>query len=90
MFYWPAKYPDEVLDYKVDWADRLDGDTIASSVFSVVKGPGVIDSQSNDTTSATVWLSGGEARISATVKNHIVTSDGREMEVLVDLPIRSR
>ena len=35
---WDFKDPDEVLDYRVDWSARLDGDTIASSTWEVLAG----------------------------------------------------
>jgi len=74
------KDPEEVLDFRVDWGDWLesmgDEDTISSSEFTV--GSGLTkDSESNTTTSATVFLSGGTTGERYTVKNEIVTAAGR-------------
>lgn len=85
---WPAKDPDEVLDYTLDWTSRLAaGDTIATSLFTVVSGGCTIQSQTNNTTSATVWLQAGNAGATANIKNRVTTSQGRVMELTVLLPI---
>ena len=55
-----VKDPDEVLDYSIDWSTWLDSDTISSSSWTVESGI-TKDSDSNDTTSTTIWLSGGTA-----------------------------
>jgi hypothetical protein len=74
-----VKDPQARLDYKFDWTDWLGSDTIASSSFSFSSGAGIaIDSQSHDDTSATVWLTGGTAGMSATVTCHITTSFNRQ------------
>jgi len=85
------KDPDAVLDYGEDWhaggnndgastdAGWLQADTISTSTWAV-SGPDsalVIDSDTNDTTSTTVWLSGGTLGREYTVTNHIVTAAGR-------------
>jgi hypothetical protein len=73
------KDPQARLDYKFDWTDWLGADTIASATFDVEAGSGIVkDTQSNDTSSATVWLSGGTVGMSATVTCHIVTAVGRQ------------
>jgi hypothetical protein len=72
---WPAKDPDEVLDYDVDWtqrlysADELDqvaagvtvtpADTIASSQFTLPSGTLVANSSSFTGVRTKVWLAGG-------------------------------
>lgn len=72
-----VKDPDAILDYKIDWSGWLNGDTISASSWTAEAGI-TIDSDSNDTTSATVWLSGGTAGEIYEVTNHIVTTLGRE------------
>jgi len=70
------KDPDSILDYVVDWSEWLGSDTVSSSTFTV--GTGLTkDSESNTTTTATVWVSGGTANSSYTVTNRIVTAGGR-------------
>lgn len=54
-----VKDPNAVLDFKVDWTSWLQaGETISTSTFVVPSGI-TKNSESNTTTSATVWLSGG-------------------------------
>lgn len=87
---WPAKDPNEVLDYRVDWTDRLAGDTIATSTFALVTAAGLTkDSESNSATAATVWLSGGTAGATAFLRNAITTAGGRTLEEEIALPINS-
>ena len=35
---WPAKDPEEILDYALDWTPRLGGDTVAQSQWIVPTG----------------------------------------------------
>lgn len=86
MTSWPAKAPDEVLDYKVDWSARLADDTIESSEWSIILGDVVINSNSFTTTTATVWLSAGTTGI-ARVKNKITTAVGRVITEVFDLQL---
>lgn len=89
---WPAKDPDEVLDYRIDWYDDGDGplgdDLIVDSDFTLEVAAGLtIDTQSNTYTESTVWLSGGTHGLTAKIKCTIVTDGGRTFERTVDLPI---
>jgi hypothetical protein len=70
-----VKDPAAQLDYTVDWTTWLDGRTIAASVFTVPVGLTKV-SESNDTTSATVIVSGGSAGLAYTITNQITTSTG--------------
>jgi len=71
-----TKDPNAVLDYSVDWSRWLDGDTIATSVWTVPAGLTKV-SDANTTTKTTAWLSGGTADQSYTVTNRITTTGGR-------------
>ena len=54
------KKPADVLDYTLDFAQWLDGDSITAATFTAKSVTGlVIDSQSHTAHAATVWLSGG-------------------------------
>lgn len=89
---WPPKDPQDVLDYEFDWTDRLEvGETLETSVFTVVQGTVVIDSSAinGGGTLTTVWLSGGGLGERCKVTNHVVTSEGREWDVTALLRIRS-
>lgn len=81
------KDPDAVLDYRVDFALWLAGDTIATVEFFVADGVVVIDSSSHDATSATVWLSGGSAP-SARLTCRITTAGGRATDKTFTVRIR--
>lgn len=85
----PTKDPEAVLDYEVDWSDWLDTDTIASSTWTVADGI-TKDSDSNTTTTATIWLSGGTAGTTYELLNHIVTNAGREDERTVKITVKQK
>ena len=72
------KDPDAVEDFANDWTAYLadDSDTISTSAWSVTSGKVTIDSDTNTTTKATVWLSGDPGTMSE-VQNRIVTTAGR-------------
>lgn len=87
-----TKDPDDVLDYAVPWSEDptwVTGDTITDSTFTVIPAPPdtdltplVVDEGqstfSNDT--AVVWVSGGTAGTIYEVVNHVITSEGRELD----------
>lgn len=85
MLIWPAKDPDEVLDYS--WSPALDeGDTIATFTAELVEGDVTIDSSSETDTTGTVWISGGTE--ASQLRLVAVTAAGRTFEETVALPIR--
>lgn len=71
--YWPAKDPDEVVDYLFDWsASMQSGEAIASKT---VTASGVtLDSSTIAGETVQVWLSGGTAGSTARVTCRIVTN----------------
>ena len=72
--------PNAVLDYTRDWATYLNGDTISTSTWLVTTGITLgtgPKAPTNNTTTATAWLSGGTARASYTITNRITTAGGR-------------
>lgn len=90
QFNWPSKKTGEILDYKLDWVDALDGDSIALSSWSVVSsGSGLTINTDSHTVSATsVWISGGNVG-TWTLKNTVNTTGGRTYEILAKLPVRA-
>lgn len=70
------KDPTEVLDYTIDWETLLDGDTITTSEWSVDTGI-TQDSETETTTLAIIWVSGGTAGKQYALTNTIVTDAGR-------------
>ena len=99
------KDPDAVLPYSINWASTdgtndgtsadtgwLQGDTIATSTWSV-SGPDallIVDSNSNSTTTTTVVLSAGTANRSYKVTNHIVTAAGYEDDRSITVRVQQR
>jgi hypothetical protein len=86
---WPNKDPNEVLDYAIDWSQRLAGDIIDTSTFTVPTGI-VMNSQSKTNTMTTVWLSGGSEGVTYDILNRIVTNGGRTMDQTVELRVKSK
>jgi hypothetical protein len=88
----PPKDPDAVVDYGIDWEPWLASDTIATSVWALeADGAGLtIDSDDNDTTTATVWLSNGTAGRTGRVRNRITTAGGRTQDKTLSIRIRER
>ena len=86
---WPYKDPDEVLDYQIDWSERLASDTIVTSTWMVPSGI-TKNSDSNNGSVSTIWLSGGTLGASLELTNRIVTSGGRTMDQTVKLKIRAK
>lgn len=72
------KDPTAILDYTVDWQDWLQtGETIQTSTWIAPSGI-TINDDSNSSSSATVWLSGGTKGKTYRVTNRIVTNQGRD------------
>lgn len=90
---WPDKDPDEVLDYSVEWAERLpieDDITTSDWFLDTTDGNLVIDSVQRMGTLCTVWLSGGTLGYTYFITNRVSTADGRTMDQTVRLFIRKR
>lgn len=83
------KDPGAVLDYTFDWAPWLGTDTILTSTWSVPPGMTLV-SQSNTTTTATAFVSGGRADDQAIITNTIITVGGRTDDRSIVLSIQQR
>ena len=80
--------PNAVLDYTFDWATSyLGADTIIASQFSVDSGI-MVESDTFDATSATIWLSGGTPDKRYAVVNHVTTAGGREDDWTIYLLVK--
>jgi hypothetical protein len=85
-----SKDPDDVKDYLFDWSAWLgDEDTIETSTFILPAGL-TADSDSNTTTTATIWISGGTIGNTYKVLNRIVTAGGRTMDRTALLVVAER
>lgn len=83
------KDPDAVEDYVFNWLAELDDDTIATSVWVVPVGI-TKDSDSNDDSTTTVWLSGGSAGAYYQVTNRITTVGGRTLDRTATFIVRQQ
>jgi hypothetical protein len=75
--YYIYKDPNVSKDYKIDWSEWLNGDAIASVVWTVPTGI-VKDGEFNNTTTATVVLSGGTLNKNYLINCHVVTALGNQ------------
>lgn len=83
------KDADEVLDFSIDWSQWLGSDTIVSSTWTVPSGL-TKDSTTNDTTSATVVVSGGTDGVTYNLVNRIITANGQTREASIDITLAPR
>lgn len=96
MITWPAKDPDEVLDYGFNWSADTHpvletAETILTSSWAVVSGDAVINSSSFLATGlVTVWLSAGTVDTVCVVRNRVTTSGGRTYDQSAKFRIRSK
>lgn len=76
-----VKDPEAILDYGFDWNLWLAGDTIDTSAWVVDSGLTIVPgSDVHDTTTTTVFLSGGVERQKYKLTNTITTAAGRTDE----------
>lgn len=83
------KDPDAVMDYIINWSNWLRSDTISTSSWTVDDGI-TKDSDSNTTTTATIWLSGGTEVREYKVVNEIITAGGRTKQQTLVVRIRDK
>lgn len=83
------KDPDAVLDYTIDWSRWLAGDTIIASTWVVPSGM-TKNSDTYNSTQATVWVAGGTLGNSYSVVNRITTAGGRTDDRTIKLIVEDR
>ena len=87
------KDPNEVLDYKWDWATNVlaVGETISTRTVTVPAGiTKDSDSITDTNTTVTVWLSGGTAGQSYAVACKITTTSARTYERTMTVRVQER
>ena len=86
-----TKDPDANLDFSIDWTDWLDvvSDTISSVVWTVPSGITKTD-ESNTTTVATIWLSGGTVGTKYAIVGRITTAAGRVDDRTIEIVIKQK
>lgn len=82
-----VKDPQAKLDYKIDWSDWLDADTISTSTWTVPTGI-TGSNMSKTATTTTIWLAGGTAGTTYSVTNHIITAVSREDERTIKIKVK--
>lgn len=89
MLAFPPKDPDDVLDYPVSWAEVMaaDSDTIQTVTWTIPDDL-TLESQSNSTTVAVAWISGGEAGTRYEIGCRIQTVGGRTYDRTIELVVR--
>ena len=88
---WTSKDPEEVLDYDIKWAKRLDtGDVIESSTWSIAPTGLIMGDTSYISDATKIWVSGGTEGVTYSCTNQVVTQQGRTMEQTVQLRIKTR
>ena len=83
------KDPDATLDYTVDWSEWLGEDVIESADWVAPAGL-TVESESHTATTATVWLSGGQAGREYAVVSRIVTAGGREDDRTITIKVMGK
>ena len=84
------KDPDAVLDYTVDWTSWLAAAETVSTSTWVVEAGITQNSASNDTTSGTIWLSGGTVGEEYRVTNRVATNQGRTDDRTILIRVKER
>jgi len=97
MASWPAKDPDDELDYSLTWAEQMaiDTDVIASYDPFVESGTCEIVTDvgkepSHDDTLTLVWISGGEIGETCVIVNRITTGEGRQYDHSRKIKIKAK
>jgi hypothetical protein len=88
-----TKDPDAVVDFGIPWAEWLGTDTISAAPNSCTwLVPTGITSvlQTNTTTAAWIWLSGGTVGTEYALCNRIVTAGGRTQDQTIYVIIEER
>ena len=84
-----VKDPDAILDYAIDWTSWLSGDTISTVTWTVPAGI-TKTAQSNSTTVATIWLSGGAAGVEYSLICRIVTAAARTDDRSIKIYVKQK
>lgn len=90
-----VKDPQAKLDYVIDWQSNgylEPGETLVTSTWIVPDGliKGDPHPESNDSYTATIWLSGGTAHLGYEVTNRITTSKDRTDERSITVRVENR
>lgn len=87
---WPEKDPDEVLDYGIEWSERLGDKQIAGVQWTVPAGLTLVSQAAPAGTITTIIIGGGVEGVTYKVGCRLTTTDGLILEESPQLRIRSR
>lgn len=83
------KDPEAKLDYVFDWSDFLEeSETITSQTTEVTAGDVTVGAGAIQGEVVRVWIEGGTLDSIAEITNHVITSAGRENDLVLNLQIR--
>lgn len=87
----PTKDPEEVWELYFNWLPQLeiDGDTLVSSTWEVDTGV-TIASQSFTVDETVVWIEGGVHGFLYTLKNTVLTANGRTWVSRIKVRVREK
>ena len=84
------KDPNSTLDYLVNWSTWLQVGEVITDHEVVKQGSIVIDSSTNDDTTVTVWISGGQIGEYTQVTTRVSTNQGRIEDKTFRLVVKER
>lgn len=89
---WPAKDPDDIRAYGIDWSDDLaTGETVVTSDWTIVTtGTLTSGTEGNTGTVTSLWLLGGTVGETYEVRNEIVTSGDQTIGRTVRIKVKAR
>lgn len=82
--------PSATLDYPVAWDTHFPSDPLTGSTWLASPSGIVIESDSHDDGSSTIWLSGGIPDVRYALTNHVTTQSGREDEHTIYVLIKDQ
>lgn len=82
--------PSATLDYPLDWSTHFPSDPLTGSNWLASPSGIVVESDSFDNTSSTVWLSGGTLDVRYALTNRVTTQGGREDEHTIYVLIKDQ
>lgn len=95
-----TKDPDSIVQHTINWAAELalssPADTISTSTWTVDNGLKIGNlaspetTHTNTTTTATVWLNGGQLGRYATATNRITTAGGARYDASIVFDIKEK
>lgn len=83
---WSAKDPEAVADYRYN-VPLDEGDALSSITVTKLSGDVTLQTQADDATGVTVWLSGGTDGETAVFRVEWSTTGGRTFDDIVTLPV---